>query len=48
MDRWIRRSLERALGDKIAVTNATKAADAAALIDSLKPRLGPAPQAVRP
>ena len=41
MDRWIRRSLERGLGDKIAVTNATKTADAAALIDSLKPRSGP-------
>ena len=41
MDRWIRRSLERALGDKIAVTNATKTADTAALIASLKPRPGP-------
>ena len=41
MDRWIRRGLERAFADKIAVTNATRPRDVAALVASLKPQPGP-------
>lgn len=37
MDRWIRRAFERLFHDKIAVCNATRNADAARLVDSLKP-----------
>ncbi|MBC7831317.1 MAG: FkbM family methyltransferase [Hyphomicrobium sp.] len=38
MDRWIRRSLERAFWDRIAVANATCPHAAAALIESIKPK----------
>jgi len=38
MDRWIRRGIERACGEKIAVANATKPKEIARLIERLTPQ----------
>lgn len=38
MDRWIRRSLERAFWDRVFVGNAARPRDVAALIASIKPK----------